>query len=63
MCIGEVLCFHIAAGFLAPDGTVDPAKLDAVARMGGDWYATTRDRFSLPRPTGPKSAGGGASAD
>jgi flavin reductase (DIM6/NTAB) family NADH-FMN oxidoreductase RutF len=62
VCIGEVLCFHIAAGFLAPDGAVDPAKLDAIARMGGDWYATTRDRFRMPRPIGPKSSNGGESA-
>ena len=54
VCIGEVLCFHIANGYLSDDGTVDPAKLDAVARMGGDWYTTIRDRFRMPRPTGPK---------
>ncbi len=55
VCIGEVLCFHIAEGYLSADGTVDPAKLDAVGRMGGDWYATIRDRFRMPRPTRPKS--------
>lgn len=27
-----------------------PAELDLVARMGGDEWCTTRDRFTLPRP-------------
>ena len=30
---------------------VDPGRLDAVARMGGSTYSTTRDRFELRRPT------------
>lgn len=54
VCIGEVLCFHVADGYLTADGVVDPAKLDAIARMGGEWYATSRDRFRMPRPTGLK---------
>ncbi len=29
----------------------DPGKLDLVARMGADEWCTTRDRFTLPRPT------------
>ena len=29
---------------------IDPALLDAVGRLGGDTYATTRDRFDLARP-------------
>jgi flavin reductase (DIM6/NTAB) family NADH-FMN oxidoreductase RutF len=50
VCIGEVLCFHVAAGYLASDGTVDIEKLDAVGRMGGEFYSFTRERFRLPRP-------------
>jgi flavin reductase (DIM6/NTAB) family NADH-FMN oxidoreductase RutF len=35
----------------AMDGmTPDPAALDLVGRLGGDWWCTTRDRFELPRP-------------
>lgn len=35
----------------AIDGAVpDAAALDLVARMGGDEWCTTRDRFDLPRP-------------
>ena len=29
---------------------IDPAKLTAVARMGGNAYARSRDTFELPRP-------------
>lgn len=55
VCIGEVLCFHVANGFLSPEGTVDIEKLDAVGRMGGEWYSFTRERFRLPRPLGPNA--------
>ena len=35
----------------AIDGHVPlPEALDLVARMGGDEWCTTRDRFTLPRP-------------
>ena len=35
----------------AIDGLVPlPEELDLVARMGGDLWCTTRDRFTLPRP-------------
>jgi hypothetical protein len=30
---------------------VDPAVLDAVGRMGGHGYATTRDYYDLPTMT------------
>jgi len=51
ICIGEVLCFHVADDHLLPDGTVDVEKIDLIGRMGGDWYATIRDRFELPKPS------------
>lgn len=50
VCIGEVVCFHVADGFLLPDGTVAIEKLDLIGRLGGDGYCTTRDRFDLPKP-------------
>lgn len=49
--LGEVLAFHVAERLWDERGRVDPARLDAVARMGGSTYATTRDRFDLRRPT------------
>lgn len=48
--IGECLAFHIADDLYGADDRVDPGRLDAVARMGGATYATTRDRFDLRRP-------------
>jgi flavin reductase (DIM6/NTAB) family NADH-FMN oxidoreductase RutF len=50
ICIGEVLCFHVASGFQLPEGTVDISKLDAIGRLGGDLYSFTRERFRMPRP-------------
>ena len=46
---GEVVCFHIADEVL--DGTrIDPITLDAVGRLAGSNYATTRDLLVLDRP-------------
>jgi hypothetical protein len=53
VCIGEVLCFHVADEMLLPDGTVDVGRIDLIGRMGGEWYATIRDRFELPKPANP----------
>ncbi len=49
--IGECVAFHVAERLWDERDRVDPARLDAVARMGGSVYATTRDRFELRRPT------------
>jgi flavin reductase (DIM6/NTAB) family NADH-FMN oxidoreductase RutF len=47
--LGEVLFAHFAANVVDPRTLhVDPAALDAIGRMGGHGYATTRDRFDLP---------------
>lgn len=54
ICIGQVLCFHVATDYLLPDGTVDVNKIDLIGRMGGDMYSTIRDRFEMPVPTEPK---------
>lgn len=51
ICIGEVLCFHIADGFLLEDGIGDVGELDLIGRVGADAYCTTRDIFTLPKPT------------
>lgn len=52
ICIGEVLCFHVAEDHLLEDGTVDVSKIDLVSRLGGADYSTMRDRFSLDKPKG-----------
>lgn len=54
MILGKVLAAHIDERIVAEDGTVDPAKLDTVSRMGADWYGRTQSEanFKLTRPTG-----------
>ncbi len=47
--VGEVLLLHTGEGLLV-DGAFDAGRLDAVGRLGGSDYATTRDRFALSRP-------------
>ncbi|MBW4966356.1 flavin reductase family protein [Pseudoalteromonas sp. CR1] len=32
------------------NGYIDPARLDAVGKMGGDYFSTTKDKFVLKRP-------------
>ena len=53
ICIGEILCFHVAGGYLTENGSVDVEKIDLIGRLGGQDYTTIRDRFSQPRPTRP----------
>lgn len=48
--IGRILCLHVADSVLGANGKIDPAKLDTIGRMGGDLYARTTERFSIPRP-------------
>lgn len=47
--IGHVVHVHAIDGLINERFHVDPAKLDAIARMGGNAYCTTRDRFEIPR--------------
>jgi flavin reductase (DIM6/NTAB) family NADH-FMN oxidoreductase RutF len=47
--LGEVVYAHSRADTVdAHRHYVDPAALDAIGRMGGHGYATTRDYFDLP---------------
>ncbi len=49
--LGEVVHVFIRDDLINERFHIDPAALDAVGRMGGLGYATTRDRFDLPRGT------------
>lgn len=44
--ICEVLLAHFAPGIMNKDESIDPIRLDAVARMGNNWY-TRADKHSI----------------
>jgi flavin reductase (DIM6/NTAB) family NADH-FMN oxidoreductase RutF len=48
--IGEVLMMHIHDEVLDGKGRIDPHKLQAIARLGGDYYCRTTDLFEMKRP-------------
>lgn len=52
--LGEVVAAHLRADIVNDRLHVDPVGLDAVGRMGGQGYATTRDLFDLPTMTVPE---------
>ncbi|MFA6962276.1 MAG: flavin reductase family protein [Opitutaceae bacterium] len=47
---GRIVSAHVSDAILGADGVIDPALLDAVGRLGGENYVTTRDVFTLKRP-------------
>jgi flavin reductase (DIM6/NTAB) family NADH-FMN oxidoreductase RutF len=52
--LGEIVRFHCDDAVLTPEGVVDPRKLQAIGRLGGQWYcATAPGLFELPRPPKP----------
>jgi flavin reductase (DIM6/NTAB) family NADH-FMN oxidoreductase RutF len=50
--ICEVLLMHIKEEVLDENGRIDPHKLDAVARLGSDYYARVQGEsiFKVPKP-------------
>lgn len=50
--IGEIVMLHVDDSIIN-DGTVLPADIDTVGRLGGKSYAKTTDRFELDRPPAP----------
>jgi flavin reductase (DIM6/NTAB) family NADH-FMN oxidoreductase RutF len=57
--ICEVLLMHIKQEVLDAEGRIDPWKLDAVARLGGDWYCRVQGDsiFSVPKPHDKRGIG------
>jgi flavin reductase (DIM6/NTAB) family NADH-FMN oxidoreductase RutF len=57
--ICEVVLMHIREDILNEQGTIDARKLDAVARMGGDWYCRAHGDalFEVPKPNQHKGIG------
>lgn len=49
--ICEVVQLHIDESILDANGKIDPAKIDAVARMGGNWYTRANaGMFEVEKP-------------
>ena len=49
--LGEIVYAHYHADVVDAERLrIDPAGLDAIARLGGDTCATIRDRFDMPTP-------------
>jgi hypothetical protein len=50
--ICEIILAHINDNILDAEGKIDPFKLDAVSRMGGDWYCRAQGDalFKVPKP-------------
>ncbi|KQT64388.1 MULTISPECIES: flavin reductase family protein [unclassified Aureimonas] len=49
--LGEIVYAHYREDVVdAAALRIDPAELDAIARLGGDTCATIRDRFEMPTP-------------
>jgi hypothetical protein len=48
----EVLLMHVDETALDEEGRIDPNKMDAVARMGGDYYSRASGDavFTVPKP-------------
>ncbi len=57
--ICEVLLIHVHENVLDEEGRISPYKLDAVARMGGDYYLRANGDciFELPKPIRNKGMG------
>lgn len=48
--IGDVVSIYVDEAILDERGRPDPRKVQAVARLGGDYWCRTSDLFQLPRP-------------
>lgn len=57
--ICEVLMVHVQEEILDQNGKINPFKLDAVSRMGGDWYCRANGNalFEIPKPLRNKGIG------
>lgn len=54
----KVVRIHISKDVLTENNTLDPIKLDLVARMGGNWYSRSIEGlFEVPKPLTTKGIG------
>ncbi len=50
MVLGRIVRFHLRAGLLGADGTIAPDRLRPLARLGGAYYATLGQLFTMHSP-------------
>ncbi|RZS99616.1 flavin reductase family protein [Aquimarina brevivitae] len=56
--ICEVVLMHVNEAILDANGSIDQAKIDQVARMGGNWYSrANQGMFEVPKPLKTKGIG------
>ncbi len=48
--IGQIVRWHVAEGYLAPDGLVDIARVRPIARLARDEYVKFGEVFEMKRP-------------
>ena len=49
--IAHVVRVHLKEHILDSEGHIDPARLDAVSRLGGNWYGRAKEGlFEVPKP-------------
>ena len=61
--LGEIVFAHYQSDVIDVHRMrIDPAKLDAIARLGGNTCSTIRDRFEMPTPTLEEYHAGAADA-
>ena len=55
----EILLIHFKEEIFDANGKIDPQKMDAVARMGGDYYCRAHGEsiFEVPKPSDKQSIG------
>jgi flavin reductase (DIM6/NTAB) family NADH-FMN oxidoreductase RutF len=54
----EIVKMHIKQHILDMEGRIDPAKIDQVARMGGNWYCRAKEGlFEVPKPLNSRGIG------
>ncbi|MBL7924105.1 MAG: flavin reductase family protein [Bacteroidia bacterium] len=47
----EIVLLHLREDVLGEQGSIDPFKIDQVARLGGNWYSrASRGLFEVPKP-------------
>jgi flavin reductase (DIM6/NTAB) family NADH-FMN oxidoreductase RutF len=48
--IGEIVLMHVSDTVLDGRGRIDPSKVQALGRLGGNFYCRTGDIFEMKRP-------------